>query len=152
VIPDPLPLPPAAPTPRLIDSECASLEMLALDHEHLHPEVSALLFAELERAELYAAKDLPPATISMNAEVDYIDENSGLRRTVRLVYPHEADVERGRISILTPIGAGLIGLTIGDCIEWPDRLGRSHRLRIVDVAPAKAQSRIPAAQDSGERP
>jgi len=129
----------AAPIPRLIDAECHRLEMLALEREHLNPLASSLLLAELERALLYPAKDLPPATITMNAELDYIDESSGVRRSVRLVYPHEADVARGRISILTPIAAGLIGLTAGDRIDWPDRQGRTRTLRIEKVAPPPAE-------------
>lgn len=107
--------------------------MLALEREHLNPTASAMLLAELERALLYPAKDLPPSTVSMNAEVDYIDESSGMRRTVRLVYPNEADLERGRLSILTPVAAGLIGLAVGDRIAWPDRQGRTRTLRIEKV-------------------
>ncbi|MES1972509.1 MAG: GreA/GreB family elongation factor [Pseudomonadota bacterium] len=129
-------MPPAAPVPHLLASECGRLEMLALDHEHLNPDVSALLLAELDRAILHEADALPPATVTMHAEVEYLDERSGLRRTVQLVYPSEADVARGRISILTPVAAGLIGLTIGDRIAWPDRQGRDHMLRIMRVAPA----------------
>jgi regulator of nucleoside diphosphate kinase len=123
-----------APVPRLIDTECRRLEMLALEGEHLNPQASALLLAELERAILFPATELPPATVTMNAEVDYVDEGSGVQRSVRLVYPNEADVARGCISILTPVAAGLIGLTVGDRIEWPDRQGRTHMLRIVKVA------------------
>lgn len=131
-------MPQTAPVPRLIDTECRRLEMLALEGEHLNPQASALLLAELERAILYPAAELPPATVTMHAEVGYVDESSGVRRTVRLVYPNEADVARGCISILTPVAAGLIGLTIGDRIEWPDRQGRTHMLHIVKVAPPDA--------------
>jgi regulator of nucleoside diphosphate kinase len=52
---------------------------------------------------------------------------------VQLVYPAEADIEAGRISILTPIGAGLIGLREGQSILWPDREGRERRLTVVRV-------------------
>jgi regulator of nucleoside diphosphate kinase len=52
-----------------------------------------------------------------------------------LVYPAEADIEAGRISILTPVGAGLIGLAEGASILWPDRDGHERRLRIIAVTP-----------------
>ena len=113
--------------------------MLALERQHLNTLASSLLLAELDRAILYPARELPPATVTMNAEVDYLDESSGVRRTVRLVYPNEADVERGRISILTPIAAGLIGLSEGDRIVWPDRQGRTRTLRIMRVTPCDAE-------------
>lgn len=113
--------------------------MLALERRHLNPLASSLLLAELERAILYPARELPPGTVTMNAELDYLDESSDVRRTVRLVYPNEADVERGRISILTPVAAGLIGLREGDRIVWPDRQGRTRTLRIMKVAPRDAE-------------
>jgi regulator of nucleoside diphosphate kinase len=57
---------------------------------------------------------------------------------VKLVYPQDADIEAGRISILTPIGAGLIGLAQGDSIVWPDRDGQERILRIVRVEAGEA--------------
>ena len=54
-------------------------------------------------------------------------------RTVRLVYPGEADIEQGRISVLTPVGAALIGLTAGQSIEWTDRDGKSRSLSVLEV-------------------
>jgi regulator of nucleoside diphosphate kinase len=52
---------------------------------------------------------------------------------VRLVLPAEADLDAGRISILTPVGAGLIGMRAGDEIDWPCPDGRPRILKIVDV-------------------
>ena len=69
----------------------------------------------------------------MNATVEFVDEASGADRTVELVYPKEADISAGRISILTPIGAGLIGLRAGQSIHWPDRDGKERWLRIISV-------------------
>ncbi len=71
----------------------------------------------------------------MNSRIDFIDEGTGARRTVQLVYPLDADIAAGRVSILTPIGAGLIGMTAGYSIRWPDRDGRDRLLRIVSVTP-----------------
>lgn len=49
---------------------------------------------------------------------------SGADRAVELVYPHDADISAGRVSILTPVGAGVIGLRTRQSILWPDRDGR----------------------------
>ena len=79
------------------------------------------------------AADMPPDVVTMGAEVEFADARSGERRAVRLVWPAEADIEAGRISVLTPIGAGLIGLSPGQSIEWPDRDGNTRRLSVLGV-------------------
>ena len=58
---------------------------------------------------------------------------SGADRTVELVYPRDADISAGRVSILTPVGADVIGLRTGQSILWPDRDGRERKLTIVKV-------------------
>ena len=74
----------------------------------------------------------------MGATVQFLDEVSGRRRTVELVYPQDADIAADRISVLTPIGAGLIGLSEGQTIAWPDRDGHTRLLRILEVRRAAA--------------
>src|SRR3546814_12514055 len=66
--------------------------------------------------------------ITMNAEVEFVDEASEATRIVQLVYPRQADNAANRISILTPVGAGLIGLREGQSILWQDREGNERRL------------------------
>lgn len=123
------------PTIYVTADEYDALSALALSAEHRHPRSAAMLLAELDRAELCDAADLPPQTVRMNSSVEFVDEESGVRRTVQLVYPHDADIEAGRISILTPIGAGLIGMSAGNAISWPDREGHVRSLKIVSVIP-----------------
>ena len=54
----------------------------------------------------------------MGSQVVYRDEGTGRIREVALVYPHEADINLNRISVLTPVGAALIGLAEGQSIEF----------------------------------
>jgi regulator of nucleoside diphosphate kinase len=123
------------PAIHLTAGECDALSELALSAEHKHPYSSAMLLAELDRAELCEPGELPEQTVAMNSRIDFIDEGTGARRTVQLVYPRNADIAAGRVSILTPIGAGLIGMTAGSSIRWPDRDGHDRLLRIVSVTP-----------------
>ena len=123
------------PTIYVTADEYDALSALALSAEHRHPRSAAMLLAELDRAELCDAADLPPQTVRMNSSVEFVDEESGVRRTVQLVYPHDADIEAGRISILTPIGAGLIGMSAGNAISWPDRKGHVRSHKTVSVIP-----------------
>lgn len=125
---------PERPPLCLIDSEADALSELALGIAGSQPDISALLLAEIDRAEIHTADTLPANSVAMNSHVTFIDEGSGTRRDVQLVYPQNADIEAGRISILTPIGAGLIGLTEGQSILWPDRDGHKRYLRIERVS------------------
>jgi regulator of nucleoside diphosphate kinase len=52
---------------------------------------------------------------------------------VTLVYPHEADLDAGRISVLTPVGAALIGLSVGQSIEWQSPTGGWRSLTVLRV-------------------
>ena len=61
------------------------------------------------------------------------ERETGAEREATLVYPKDASATEGRISILAPVGAALIGLRAGDSIDWPMPNGRSKRLRIVSV-------------------
>lgn len=121
------------PTIHLIDSEAETLTDLALEVEHQLPQVSALLLTEIGRARLYKASAIPAEVVTMHSTVTYRDEASGVERTVQLVYPVDADITAGRISILTPIGVGLLGLREGASIPWPDRSGRKRKLTITKV-------------------
>ena len=69
----------------------------------------------------------------MMSHVVFLDEGTGEKHEVQLVYPKDAGSELHRISVLTPIGAALIGMPRGASIDWPNRAGEYRRLRILDV-------------------
>lgn len=121
------------PSVHLIDSEAQSLTNLALSVADSMPQVSELLLGEISRAQTHCTERIPPDVVTMHSVVEFIDEASGIDRTVQIVYPAQADIGAGRISILTPIAAGLIGLREGQSISWPDREDRWRRLTIVKV-------------------
>jgi regulator of nucleoside diphosphate kinase len=70
----------------------------------------------------------------MNSRVLYVDETTGERRLVQIVYPTEADASDGKVSILAPVGAALLGLSVGQAIEWDFPDGTRRRLRVEDVS------------------
>lgn len=133
------------PKIHMIAAESDAINALAESFEKRNPEVAALLYDELDRAVLRDAADMPADTVTMNSDVEFIDERSGLNRTVTLVYPKDADISENRISIMTPIGAGLIGMTAGDSIAWPDRSGAERLLKIINVSQ-------PATPESSDQP
>lgn len=121
------------PRIRLVDTEADIIAQLAIQAEARHPAVAALLLDEVDRADLYAPGELPGDVACLGAEITYRDEASGVVRDVRIVLPAHADIAEGKVSILTPVGAGLIGLSAGQAIDWPDVEGRPHRLHILAV-------------------
>ncbi len=124
---------PKRPPIHMIDTEADTLTDLALARQERSPEVSALLLEEINRAKIHPANKIPLDVVTMHSRVEFVDEASGASRTVELVYPADADIDAGRISIMTPVGAGLIGLREGQSILWPDRDGQQRRLSIVKV-------------------
>jgi regulator of nucleoside diphosphate kinase len=121
------------PSIALLDSEAEALSNLAIAALERASLGAKLLLQELDRAETYEAGCLPPHIVTMMSHVVFVDEGSGERHEVQLVYPKDADSERKRISVLTPIGAGLIGMPRGASIDWPNRAGEVRRLRILEV-------------------
>ena len=125
------------PPIHMIDVEADALTNLALGAASRMPDVSEQLLGEIARAKLQSAARIAPDIVTMHSTVEFLDEASGADRTVELVYPRDADISAGRVSILTPVGAGLIGLRTGQSIFWPGRDGRERKLTIVKVLQKK---------------
>lgn len=88
--------------------------------------------AEIDRATVVDPKDIPQGVVTMNSRVRFKEEDSGREHELELVYPRDASGE-GRISVFAPVGSALLGLAVGESIEWPLPGGRTGRLRIIDV-------------------
>lgn len=100
------------------------------------PDLADRLLDRLARATVQDSSKMPATLVSIGAQVTYRDEASGQDRTVRLVWPEEADIAAGRISVFTPVGVALLGLAEGASTELPDRSGKARRLSILKVEPA----------------
>jgi regulator of nucleoside diphosphate kinase len=117
--------------------------MSSLDVERLESLLKSLpdhafpgredLEAELGRAEVVDSKEIPPTVVTMNSTVRFKIESSAQEFHLTLVYPKDADASGGTISILAPVGSALLGLSIGDEIEWPKPGGGVLRVRIEGI-------------------
>ena len=123
----------ARPPILLCASDADRIADLAVGVETRLPQVSAMLLKDIDRARVVKDGALPADVVGMGSRVRFRDESTGTERTVRLVYPHEADIAAGKVSILTPIGAGLIGLREGQSIRWEDRDGHPKVLQVIAV-------------------
>lgn len=74
---------------------------------------------ELVRAEVVDPAGIPPDVITMNSKVCLKDLDSREELVYTLVFPNEADLASGKISILAPVGTAMIGFRTGDRITWP---------------------------------
>ena len=99
-------------------------------------DVADQLEEEISRATLVEDSELPEDVVAMNSTVHFTDLETNKEFTVTLVYPHEAKLEENKISILAPVGAALIGLKVGQTIEWPLPNGRSRNLKVASVTTA----------------
>lgn len=99
------------------------------------PEVSNELLNELDRARVVEDGGVPADTVQMGSTVTF-KPDTGEAKTVSLVFPGEADISQGKISILTPIGTALLGLSTGQAISWTARDGRTHELSVLEVTQA----------------
>ena len=118
----------------LADSEADILADLALAVRGRSPLAADFLLREIDRASTTSPAELPRDVVTMMSCVDFVDEGSGELHSVQLVYPRDADTDLHCISVLTPIGAALIGMRRGEAIDWADLRGARRRLRIVGVA------------------
>ncbi len=87
---------------------------------------------ELDRAVVVASRDVPSDVVTMNSQVRVRDLDTDAEMVFRLVFPADADYEKGKISVLAPIGTALIGYRAGDIVEWAVPSG-VRRLKIESV-------------------
>ena len=106
---------------------CSLLQIARSEH-------SEFLEQELDRAAIVPDSELPADVVAMNSSVRYRDLESGDETSVVLVYPHEANVEKGWVSVLAPLGAALIGLRAGQNIRWPLPGGRKKNLQVLSIS------------------
>lgn len=88
---------------------------------------------ELGHAVVVESTQIPPQVVTMNSRVRFDDLDTGDQLEVTLVYPKDADVDQGKVSVLAPVGSALLGLSVGQSIRWPLPGGKSRHLRVVDV-------------------
>jgi regulator of nucleoside diphosphate kinase len=91
------------------------------------------LLEELDRADIVPPQEVPPSVVTMRSTVRFQIDEPPETFCLTLSYPREMpDVPDG-ISILTPIGTALLGLSVGDSIDWPRPDGQLVKVRIVEV-------------------
>jgi regulator of nucleoside diphosphate kinase len=124
----------AAKPPLMLSAEdYERLAVLADAARNTMPHLAAELADEITRARVLAKGERAQDTVCMNGIVEFRDDTTGVVREVTLVYPHEADIDAGKISVMTPIGTALIGVPAGQSITWTTRGGETRQLTVLAV-------------------
>ena len=109
------------------------LEALIDNLDDSLPGVVALQ-EELDRAESVVGQtEVPAGVVTMNSRVHCREQGSGKDYHLTLVYPKDANADEGKISILAPVGSALLGLQVGQHINWPAPGGKTLKLELLEV-------------------
>jgi regulator of nucleoside diphosphate kinase len=136
---------PSKPDKETRDMKKRPIIMNAADHTELslaiaavaklsdrgHGEVKALQ-DELARAQIVAPENLQADVITMNSRAELLDLHSQELMEFTLVFPVDANIEEGKISVLAPLGTAMLGYRVGDEFEWQVPYG-ARRLKVTHV-------------------
>ncbi|HMM88492.1 nucleoside diphosphate kinase regulator [Bradyrhizobium sp.] len=126
---------PELPPIHVRGDEMRRLRTLANSSMDVFPRVATFLMRELDRASVMQDDSDLPSVVRMGSQVSYRDEKTDEVRDLVLVYPHEADISHRRISVLTPVGAALIGMSVGQAIEFQTPGHVTRKLTVLRVSP-----------------
>jgi regulator of nucleoside diphosphate kinase len=87
---------------------------------------------ELQRAVVMEPRDISGDVITMNSRAELLDLETGETVTFTLVFPSQANVDDEKISVLAPIGAGMLGYRVNDEFEW-NVPGGLRRMRVTRI-------------------
>ena len=107
------------------------LQKLLLDAratDYRKSEYLEKLQAEIDRARVVQPKDIPSDVVTMKSTVSIEDLDTKEEEVYTLVFPEDADVQQGKISILAPIGTAMLGYEVGDTFEWDVPAGKRRLL------------------------
>ena len=125
------------PTITINAGDYKRLAKLAIAAARLAMESEALLL-KLDRGHVVVDPHVENI-VRMGSTVRY-KTSTGDTRTITLVLPGDADISAGKVSVLTPIGTPLLGLSAGQSTTWTDHNSRKHEVIVLSVDPAPPAS------------
>ncbi|MBH9576191.1 GreA/GreB family elongation factor [Inhella proteolytica] len=106
------------------------LLLTELDFARLLKLNSAALRELLDDASALPSPEIPADVVTMNSRVLVSDDARAAPQTLTLCYPPDADPHAGRVSVLSPVGAALLGRRVGSEVSWRTPTGERRALRI----------------------
>lgn len=87
---------------------------------------------DLATCRIVTPEEMPANIVTLHSKVKYLDLESNKERVVTLVFPSNADISKGRISIVVPLGAAILGRAEGDIVSLKV-FGGTMTIRIEEV-------------------
>ncbi len=122
-----------APKIVISEDEITHIEALADGAMQRNPALADRLLEEIGRARIVKPAKMPKDVVTIGSTVTYRDETTLQEKAVTLVYPENADISRQQISIMTPIGVALLGLSEGAAFYWDTRDDQRRILTVIRV-------------------
>jgi len=124
----------SSPLPPVMIGAADHERLIAIARDLVGPSAQAItyLLSEIGRARIVDQEQLPDDVVRVGSTVSFTTPD-GFDRTYQIVFPDQADISSGKVSVLTPIGAALIGLSRGHDFPWTARDGRKLTLTVVNV-------------------
>jgi regulator of nucleoside diphosphate kinase len=97
-----------------------------------HAALVQALRAGLDRSQVVEPGNVPDDVVTMHARVVVRDAKTKGAETFTVVFPEDADIDAGKLSVLAPLGAALLGTRVGQVVEF-DTPGGKRRLRVEKV-------------------
>lgn len=120
-----------APSIIITKPDLQRLERLLDSLDDYGPAAEALE-QELSRAQVVERSELPAGVVSMNSRVHCREGSGDKDYHLTLVFPQDAGKE-GTVSVLAPVGTALLGMTVGQHIDWPTPGGKVLKLTLLEV-------------------
>ncbi|MEN9659212.1 MAG: hypothetical protein RL571_2677 [Pseudomonadota bacterium] len=95
---------------------------------------AAALEAELGRATVLEQVDMPADVVTMHSTARFLMTPSNKEFELTLCFPHEIDGTTGKVSVTAPVGSALLGLSVGQSIDWPAPGGHEVKVKILSVS------------------
>jgi regulator of nucleoside diphosphate kinase len=121
---------PERPLVWITTEDFRALRLLAHQHRRGNPAVCDFLLGELNRAIICAPDWIPDNVVTMNSRVAFRASDARSSETRMLVFPDRYDPAGQALSVLTPLGAALLGLAAGSGIEFRDRQGETSSVQV----------------------
>lgn len=112
----------------LTETDYQRLNSLISGNRHLEE-----LENEIEGAQIMSAREIPADLVTMNSTFRYLNVTDNKSGEMTLVYPQHADSKEKKISVTAPLGSALLGLRVGEEIEWTFPDGQTRELRVMEI-------------------
>ncbi len=109
------------------------LDSLLEKPQYAKTPVAEMLNEELDRAEMCSSEEMPANVVSMNSRVKFLDLTSQEEFVRTLVYPVNLTDSDEQLSVMAPVGAALLGMRVGDTINWELPNGNKTHLKVLEL-------------------